>query len=700
MSENNCENIFRLSAILYKDKNYNVKRETIIRKIIESIFIKKNDKVKVIEAIKFCENNYSLLLGEEEMLSVIKSNPNSFLINFNGGDTIYSFKLTDKRFKTVSEFNSLGVDEYIIRFTTQERFDITGNEVMDIIHKYLYDTFTSNLEAYYIALNNTKTKTMVDIDNVKFSEDEKNIINRFLNFEDSEKDISIFNLINLSLEYCILTGNASGLSMQGISNKEFYLDTNIVYRAIGINGEERKELTLRFLNICLEHKIELKITVYTEEEFKKSLEFHVKQIDKYKGAYTNQSLYKKYNNGQNIFNKYCEWRCGRVNFDVKMFEHYIKAEYRDFIKNSKIVIDYADVLDLKNESIAQKIEELSVSIGTFKQRSYESSDQIDAENVLFIRNKRSRNKNINNNNVMGIKEFFISTDQKLISWEQHYMKNGQPVTFLPSQWLSIILRFGTRTNDDFKSFVSFLNMKNNTSETSVENLNIILDSINELTHDISLQKCLAEEIIENNVIDIINKDGENIKNAVKVFAETQFDRLIYTAEEETSAALQEKNYIVEENITLVKDFDKIIGKNLILGKEIELNKFESLKKDTEIKFYKNKIKSEYIKKRLFIWRRNNLSSCIPIIIFTIVLWVFHVVAINSSFNFVTKLYKWAADKKQNEAIVRVICQILSIPGLWYSIVKCISLFNKNSKNYINKVKIIEEEYNSKYPNKY
>ena len=103
---------------------------------------------------------------------------------------------------------------------------------------------------------------------------------------------------------------------------------------------------------------------------------NVKQINKYKGAYTNQSLYKRYNNGQNIFNKYCEWRCGRVNCDVIMFEHHIKAEYRNFIKNSKIMIDYADVLDLKNENIVKKIEELSLSIGTFKQSSYESSDQI------------------------------------------------------------------------------------------------------------------------------------------------------------------------------------------------------------------------------------------------------------------------------------------------------------------------------------
>jgi len=330
--------------------------------------------------------------------------------------------------------------------------------------------------------------------------------------------------------------------------------------------------------------------------------------------------------------------------------------------------------------------------------SHQIKLQIDAENILFVRNKRGRNKNINNNNVMGIKEFFISTDQKLISWEQHNIKNGQPVTFLPSQWLSIILRFGTRTKDDFKSFVSFLNMKNNTSETSVENLNIILDSINELTHDISLQKCLAEEIIENNVIDLINKDGESLKNAVKVYAVTKFDRLIYDAEEETSAALQEKNFIVEENITLVKEIDNIVGKNLILGKEIGLTKDEALKKDTEIAFYKNEFKSNYIKEKLHIWRKNNLRWCIPIIIFTIVFWVFHIVAINFSFNFVTKLYKWAEDKKQNEAILRVICQGLSIPGLWYSVVKSISLFNKNSKNYINKLKNIEEEYNSKYPN--
>jgi hypothetical protein len=695
MSQNNRENIFRLSAILYKDENYNVKRETIIKKIIESIFINKNERLRVFEAIKFCEDNYSLSLGEEELISVIKSNPTSFEIGFEGRDTIYSFKLTDKRFNTVSKFYSLGVDEYIVTFTAKETFDITDEEVRGILHKYLYDTFTSNLDSYYMALNNIKTKKLVDIDSVKYSEYEKDVINRFLNFEDDEKNKSIFNIVNLSLEYCILTGNANKISMQGISNKEFYLDTNIVYRAIGINGEERKQLTLRFLNICIEHKIELKITIYTEEEFNKSLEYHVKQIDKYNGAYNNEVLYKKYKKGKDIFNKYCEWRCGRVNIDAKMFEQHIKAEFREFLKKSQIKIDYADKLDLTNENIVKKIEELSLSIGAFKHSNYELSDQIDAQNILFIREKRDKRRNSSKNNVMGIKEFFISTDQKLRFWEQHNIEGGQPVTFLPSQWLSIILRFGTRTKDDFKSFVSFLNMKNNNSELSAESLNIVLDSISELTQDISLQTCLAEEIIENNAIDIINNDEEGIKSAVKYFAKTEFDKLIYAAEKETSAALQETNNVVEENITLGRELDNSVEKNIDLEKEIEFNKGEVLKKATEIEFYKNKLKREYVKKKIYNWRRNNLSYCIPISIITILLWVLHVFLIDSSWNFVTKLYKWAEVKKQNEAVLRVIVQWLSIPGLVAIVVKSSSLFDKKSKGYINKAKRIEEEYNSK-----
>ena len=74
---------------------------------------------------------------------------------------------------------------------------------------------------------------------------------------------------------------------------------------------------------------------------------------------------------------------------------------------------------------------------------------------------------------------------------------------LPSQWLSIILRFLNRTNDDYKSFVNFLNLRSNEQAISGEKLQIILAGISEITADVETQRGLMNILVENRFKDII-----------------------------------------------------------------------------------------------------------------------------------------------------------------------------------------------------
>ena len=125
-------------------------------------------------------------------------------------------------------------------------------------------------------MNKENVEGDFSIDLKNYNEEEKRIINDFLNFDDENKDKAIFDIVSLSLEYCILTGDSKQVYVQGIRNKVFYLDSNIIYRAIGINGESRKELTLRFLEKCISNNIKLAISKYSEKEFKDSIEYHQK----------------------------------------------------------------------------------------------------------------------------------------------------------------------------------------------------------------------------------------------------------------------------------------------------------------------------------------------------------------------------------------------------------------------------------------
>ena len=65
-------------------------------------------------------------------------------------------------------------------------------------------------------------------------------------------------------------------------------------------------------------------------------------------------------------------------------------------------------------------------------------------------------------------DFIVSADQLLISWTGNAF-SGVPIVVLPSVWLSIILRFTGRTDDDYKSFCLFLTQRQHISAADTRN---------------------------------------------------------------------------------------------------------------------------------------------------------------------------------------------------------------------------------------
>ena len=60
--------------------------------------------------------------------------------------------------------------------------------------------------------------------------------------------------------------------------------------------------------------------------------------------------------------------------------------------------------------------------------------------------------------------YMISADQSFIAFATDYV-DGVQIVVLPSVWLTIMLRFCGRTEDDYKAFVSFMRIRNNESIT-------------------------------------------------------------------------------------------------------------------------------------------------------------------------------------------------------------------------------------------
>ena len=103
----------------------------------------------------------------------------------------------------------------------------------------------------------------------ELSEKEIELVHDFLSWENDEKNIALGNIVYCCLEYCLLINGDSTnkLLSKSLKKRTIYLDTNIIFRALGINGVSRQKVITAFLDKCLQANINLIISWHTKQEF-------------------------------------------------------------------------------------------------------------------------------------------------------------------------------------------------------------------------------------------------------------------------------------------------------------------------------------------------------------------------------------------------------------------------------------------------
>ena len=506
---------------------------------------------------------YELVFSEDEINDIIKSPKNSgFEISSNKGKLIV--RLTNEREDVLrSKIKDKTIDDYIVEFETL--FSISAKE---LIYKFLYELFSNDVGSFQKLINAKKQTTeQFRVNPQNYSDSEKDIINNFLNWEQPFKDKAIFDISSYAIEYSILTNKSNSLSFQSLRNKQIYLDANVIYRALGINGEAREVLTKTFLQKFNDVGEKLIITKFTEEEFKDSIKFHINNIRRFNNPRVSSSVYVENSFNEEICNFYHKWRSKRVNSSTELFLAHIYNLYDEFVKKYNITIEKKCPYNIEDEHIQSQLREMSAQIYSQKQQqdntAYENSAYIDAENTLWIETKRGNKCN----NIHETGYFLISTDQVLRRWD--YLRNDNiPIVLLPSQWLSIILRFLNRTNDDYKSFVNFLNLRSNEQAISGEKLQIILAGISEITADVETQRGLMNILVENRFKDIINGDKDD---------ETIFERAKYFAKSETDKRIEELKQNQDDLKNTVNSLTDLKSKQERARQELEASKEKAIK---------------------------------------------------------------------------------------------------------------------------
>ena len=369
MSEEYANQLFRLAAVLYADNNYEVTPKTIHRKIIESVLLESNSvECTVHQIIDFIHDNYNLLFEEEVIKEIVNNEQDRFLTDFRDGNLYVC--LTQSRKQTLlSKIEARNIDYFIAEFHDKYSQLIGDVDARLLIHRFLYEIFSSNTSSFQKLINSKKGVTgLINLESTNYTEKEKEIINNFLFWDNADKNKAIFDISSYALEYCMLTNKngVSSIHLTNLKNKSFYLDTNIIYRTLGINGEDRKKRSQTFLKKFNDAGEKLIISKSTDFEFKEGLKGHIDKISKYNTPRIKSIVYQEVKVQQDIYNFYHKWRIGKSNYNLDKFLAEVLSLYDNFKKEFKIETETLMPYDVERKNIKEVLDDYTSKISSFK----------------------------------------------------------------------------------------------------------------------------------------------------------------------------------------------------------------------------------------------------------------------------------------------------------------------------------------------
>lgn len=576
-------NIFKLAAALYSKTSNEYSEKSVLLHVIKCIFVDlKNKQMKKYEICSAIIEHYSIDITEEEIKKIINDNIECFLIEGKEDEALIS--LTEEELGTTTANITGGInnfiEEYITKFTNK-------NRAKNFIYTYFYKLIVSNVNSYKVLISKIQENKMnpseLAIDEREFSKEAIDVIRGFLDWENEEKNFAICSIIMCCLEYCLCIAkyDATELMKNFVENNVIYLDTNIIFRALGLNGPERKTVINNFLLKCKHAKISLCILKCTEQEFKETVKYHINKIYQTPRGSVDSRLYIEISD-YNIYSYYADWKNSHKHLPLNYFEESIFSIYNTKIREYGIkIVD--STMDKQDSILCEEYKKQIYTVKSECGNKYIEDGYIEQNNQLIHDAKMVRivekNQVVQNQNC-----FIISADKLLRYWSMNSLSNPSLILF-PSQFYMILIRLCGRADDDLKSFVSFVNIRHRTQQISASKANIILSAISSVTEDIKQQEDIVAQILNKNIDQTSKEYSDNeLYNEVKNISENFLKEDLNKKEEQ----LKEKTEIVNEQKIVIGQKEQIIKEQEDKIKKLEQENRVSKEDDKtqENKIYK------------------------------------------------------------------------------------------------------------------
>lgn len=444
--------IFRINCWLEDLEDYNYETSILVT-AFEYILHKDNLEQPRKEIYEYITKKLGIKLQYNDFTKFLDSSDD---VEISALEDDVLIKLKDSSIQKFRErFEKFNIDKHINDFATIKSLSEENKAtIKDILLKSLY----VNINSFVV----TDLKTLIS-ESIKseFDQDDIDIFNQFLEWESPEKNKSIYSLFSKAIEFAILTSGRgiSTISKDIFKNKTYYLDANVIIRALGVDGNERQESIISVLESCSHDGIKFKIGKCTSDELYGIVNKRSRDIKKKTNSDSEEFISTiiddlPFNNS--FETDYLKKRkSGKVS-SPNNYRLSIEQELEKFVDKFALKVEV-----IKNIP-AQQITQLTNKLYDSKQNDYnrkyysKGAALVDAKNILHVRNIRDHN----NYNYKDIKSFYLTTDGTLNEIIGNENPDAVSETILPSQLFVIHNSFHkTTTEQDYKDFIKFIKIR-------------------------------------------------------------------------------------------------------------------------------------------------------------------------------------------------------------------------------------------------
>ena len=534
-------------AMMFGD-NHSQTFITNLEKMIELVLNEEAPRAMLVdEIVDLLQERYGLNFTDVEVAQAIECSRGRDHINCMNaqvkrqGDRKYI--LNEKAMEAIAEregkISVSGICDLFMR-EHSDYSNVDKEELEELIDRYFYRCFNSNATTIMELLKQEYAEsnllTNSDLDE-EFTDDEKAILNAFIYWENTEKDKFVYRMVACCFDYCTMTAKKDQSVYETVSkNKMFILDTNIIFRVIGINQGKRKLVIDAFLKKCREVGIDLVVTNVTREEIRNTITHNTNQI--FKLIRNTDPVNPKYLDGcantgvnEDFYQFYYEWcqKLGHRRGDIAAFREDLLKEAdricRQFTNKTYTTFDV-----ISGEKFAAYTRSLKGYKERFNRHPREETVETDVNNFMYVVGLNERK---GTDDFFGLSYFHISADHLFCKWAKSVRPGAIPEVILPSVWYSIILHYtGRATKDDYASFTRFLNFTLPTSEeVKSEKKTHLFQKASRLEEPVDIKEEILQDVGKKLSSDYKDADDETIDELIGQARITATEKKIADTEE-------------------------------------------------------------------------------------------------------------------------------------------------------------------------